>query len=179
VRKRVCILTGASRGLGLAMAQQLRERGYRLLTLARNPNPALDGPGVEQWAVDLSEPASAASRLRAWVAGLPPATSGVIQANALVPARSNPSAYQPTSYTAKPTMRYGMPQQASPRADIGNRLSGLDLTSCHDLTTTGEHLPALHLKAANELRNVRVAKGIVDLGVNAGLLRWRVSCYCY
>jgi benzil reductase ((S)-benzoin forming) len=71
VRKRVCILTGASRGLGLAMAQQLRERGYRLLTLARNPNPALDGPGVEQWAVDLSEPASAAARLRAWVAALP------------------------------------------------------------------------------------------------------------
>ncbi len=66
-----CILTGASRGLGLAMAQQLRARGVQLLTLARRPNPALDGPGVEQWAVDLAQPAEAAVRLAAWVAALP------------------------------------------------------------------------------------------------------------
>lgn len=69
--KRICILTGASRGLGLAMAQQLRAQGVRLLTLARQPNPGLDGTDVEQWAVDLSAPAAAAARLRAWVAALP------------------------------------------------------------------------------------------------------------
>jgi benzil reductase ((S)-benzoin forming) len=67
----VCILTGASRGLGLALATQLRTRGYRLLTLARTPHRALDGPDVEQWAVDLSAPAAAAARLRAWVGALP------------------------------------------------------------------------------------------------------------
>jgi benzil reductase ((S)-benzoin forming) len=65
------ILTGASRGLGLAMARQLRARGHRLLTLSRRPNTELDGPGVEQWAVDLSQPADAATRLRAWLAALP------------------------------------------------------------------------------------------------------------
>jgi len=65
------ILTGASRGLGLAMAGQLRARGHRLLTLSRRPNVELDGPGVEQWAVDLSQPAETAARLRAWVAALP------------------------------------------------------------------------------------------------------------
>jgi benzil reductase ((S)-benzoin forming) len=66
----VCILTGASRGLGLAMARQLRASGQRLLTLSRKPNAQFDGPGVEQWAVDLSQPAEAAARLRAWVAAL-------------------------------------------------------------------------------------------------------------
>jgi benzil reductase ((S)-benzoin forming) len=65
------ILTGASRGLGLAMARQLRQRGVRLLTLSRRPEPGLDGPGVEQWAVDLAQPAEAALRLQAWVAALP------------------------------------------------------------------------------------------------------------
>lgn len=65
------IVTGASRGLGLAIALQLRTRGVRLLTLSRRPNPALDGPTVEQWAVDLAEPAVAVARLQAWVAALP------------------------------------------------------------------------------------------------------------
>lgn len=67
----ICIVTGASRGLGLAMAMQLRAQGCRLLTLARTPNRTLDGPGVEQWAVDLSAPAAVAQRLRAWVSALP------------------------------------------------------------------------------------------------------------
>ncbi len=67
----ICILTGASRGLGLAMARQLRARGHRLLTLSRQPNVQLDGPGVEQWAVDLARPADAATRLQAWVQALP------------------------------------------------------------------------------------------------------------
>lgn len=67
----ICILTGASRGLGLAMARQLRGKGYRLLTMARRPNPELEGAEVEQWAVDLAQPAEAALRLRAWVAALP------------------------------------------------------------------------------------------------------------
>jgi benzil reductase ((S)-benzoin forming) len=72
----VSIITGASRGLGLAMAQQLRARGHRLLTLARSPNPLLDGPGTTQWAVDLAQPAQAAARLRAWLAALPTAEVG-------------------------------------------------------------------------------------------------------
>ena len=69
--KAIVIVTGASRGLGLAMARQLREGGHRLLTLSRQPNPELDGPGVEQWAVDLAQPAEVASRLQAWVRALP------------------------------------------------------------------------------------------------------------
>jgi NAD(P)-dependent dehydrogenase (short-subunit alcohol dehydrogenase family) len=65
------ILTGASRGLGRAMAQQLRARGVRLLTLSRQPDAALNGPDTEQWAVDLSQPAETAVRLATWVSALP------------------------------------------------------------------------------------------------------------
>lgn len=69
--KAIFIVTGASRGLGLAMARQLRESGHHLLTLSRQPSAQLDGPGVEQWAVDLAQPAEAAARLQAWVRALP------------------------------------------------------------------------------------------------------------
>ena len=53
------------------MARQLRNKGYRLLTMSRHPNPELDSAGVEQWAVDLAQPEQAAQRLHAWVAALP------------------------------------------------------------------------------------------------------------
>lgn len=66
----VTIVTGASRGLGLSMASQLLARGHRLLTLQRQPNPALQGK-VEQWSVDLADPAPVAERLAQWVAALP------------------------------------------------------------------------------------------------------------
>ena len=70
------ILTGASRGLGLAMATQLLQPGQRLLTLSRLRNDALqaqaDAAGVtlEQWPADLAEPAEVAARLGAWLAAL-------------------------------------------------------------------------------------------------------------
>lgn len=67
------ILTGASRGLGAAMAQQLLTRGAWLLTLSRHPDPALDakakaaGASLEQWAIDLADGASVAARLEKWL----------------------------------------------------------------------------------------------------------------
>ena len=70
----VTIVTGASRGLGLALAQQLRQRGHRLLTLQRQPAAALasaSGAPLEQWSVDLTDPLPVARRLRDWIAALP------------------------------------------------------------------------------------------------------------
>ena len=67
------ILTGASRGMGLAMAEQLLAAGHALLCIARHANPALaeraaqTGSRLEQWAQDLSEGEQAAARLRQWL----------------------------------------------------------------------------------------------------------------
>ena len=68
------LLTGASRGLGLAMAQQLLAPGHTLLTLARHPSQALAaqaqaaGAQLTQWPVDLSESHAVSTRLREWLA---------------------------------------------------------------------------------------------------------------
>ncbi len=70
------ILTGASRGLGLAMARQLMAPGRPLLCLSRHANPVLadlaraQGATVMQWALDLSDGAAAADRLRRWLSEL-------------------------------------------------------------------------------------------------------------
>jgi benzil reductase ((S)-benzoin forming) len=71
---RLIILTGASRGMGLAMASQLARRGDALLCLSRSDNSDLDalartsGARCEQWRVDLAEPAPVAERLLGWLA---------------------------------------------------------------------------------------------------------------
>lgn len=68
------ILTGGSRGMGLAMAQQLLQPGHTLVSIARNANPELTAPAgaaLEQWTLDLSQGAQAADRLHAWLAAQP------------------------------------------------------------------------------------------------------------
>nr|WP_315465820.1 SDR family NAD(P)-dependent oxidoreductase [uncultured Rhodoferax sp.] len=71
------ILTGASRGMGLAMAEQLLQAGHQLLCLSRHTQPALQqaaeasGALLEQWNVDLADGATAAARLHAWLQALP------------------------------------------------------------------------------------------------------------
>jgi len=67
------ILTGASRGMGLAMAEQLLQTGNALLCISRNANPALDiaaqkaAVPLTQWTHDLADGAGAATRLAAWL----------------------------------------------------------------------------------------------------------------
>ena len=60
------IITGASRGLGLAMAEQLRREGHRLLTISRKRADTLPA-SVMQWTLDLADPASVATQLQAWL----------------------------------------------------------------------------------------------------------------
>jgi NAD(P)-dependent dehydrogenase (short-subunit alcohol dehydrogenase family) len=75
----VTIVTGASRGLGRALAAQRLRAGHHVLTLARQPDDTLQavadasGARLEQWPVDLSAPHDVAARLEAWLAALPPA----------------------------------------------------------------------------------------------------------
>ncbi len=66
------LITGASRGLGLAMTQQRLAAGHRVLALARRA-PPLQHPRLEAWTVDLADPAPVATRLAAWLGALDPA----------------------------------------------------------------------------------------------------------
>jgi NAD(P)-dependent dehydrogenase (short-subunit alcohol dehydrogenase family) len=69
------VLTGASRGMGRAMAEQLVHDGHHLLCLSRQSDPelsALAPDRVTQWAADLSAPADAAQRLGQWLDMLAP-----------------------------------------------------------------------------------------------------------
>jgi benzil reductase ((S)-benzoin forming) len=62
------IVTGASRGLGLAMTEQRLARGDLVVAIARHPTVAVEGAGkLLSWALDLSDPEAAASRLQQWL----------------------------------------------------------------------------------------------------------------
>lgn len=67
------ILTGASRGLGAALAAVLLDESSDLLCLSRGRNASLDdlararGRRLEQWQVDLAEPLPVAERLKVWL----------------------------------------------------------------------------------------------------------------
>ena len=69
------IITGASRGMGLAMAEQLIDAGHDLLCMSRKHSDALGlratakGVRCEQWPQDLARPEVAALRLEGWLAG--------------------------------------------------------------------------------------------------------------
>jgi benzil reductase ((S)-benzoin forming) len=68
------IITGASRGMGLALAQQLLQSGNTLLCISRHASDALaqqaqsQGAALTQWTADLSDAAPTAEKLQAWLA---------------------------------------------------------------------------------------------------------------
>ena len=76
--KHLTILTGASRGMGLAMAEQLLKPDAVLLCISRGSSEALAlqaascGAELLQWQADLSDAAPVAQRLREWLATCKP-----------------------------------------------------------------------------------------------------------
>ncbi|MDE2628114.1 MAG: SDR family NAD(P)-dependent oxidoreductase [Burkholderiales bacterium] len=74
--RQLLILTGASRGMGAAMAEQLLASDHHLLCIARHRSDALSakaeaaGASCEQWALDLAQPVEAAARLQGWIGSL-------------------------------------------------------------------------------------------------------------
>lgn len=73
--KHLTILTGGSRGMGLAMGRQLLRQGHVLLSIARRTSDALAAEAgtaaqLIQWEQDLADSAGAAQRLGAWLATL-------------------------------------------------------------------------------------------------------------
>lgn len=71
--QRLYILTGASRGLGAALSRQLLAPAHELLCLSRGHDEHLHaeaakaGCSLQQWQVDLADPAAVAERLQAWL----------------------------------------------------------------------------------------------------------------
>ena len=109
------ILTGASRGMGHAMAEQLLQSGAHLLCISRKTSPELTalaqarGAVLEQWSADLADAAPVAQRLTAWLAAQDTAllhsatlinNAGVIPA--ITPLRDN------TSSELANTLRVGL-----------------------------------------------------------------------
>ena len=72
------ILTGASRGMGLAMAHELAQPGARLLCISRKRNPELQaqadaaGAVLEQWSADLADATAVAAQLAEWLQACDP-----------------------------------------------------------------------------------------------------------
>ncbi|WP_418320244.1 SDR family NAD(P)-dependent oxidoreductase [Piscinibacter sakaiensis] len=75
----IYIVTGASRGLGAAIAEQLLAPGHTVLCISRKQNPALEplagkaGATLLQWQRDLADPERVAEELAQWLAGIGPA----------------------------------------------------------------------------------------------------------
>jgi NAD(P)-dependent dehydrogenase (short-subunit alcohol dehydrogenase family) len=67
------LITGASRGLGAALAAQRLHEGHRVIGIARQASPELAalaaarGLPLEQWTLDLAEPEQAARALAGWL----------------------------------------------------------------------------------------------------------------
>jgi NAD(P)-dependent dehydrogenase (short-subunit alcohol dehydrogenase family) len=104
------IVTGASRGLGLALARQLLAAGGRVLTISRHPAGLAAGAGVlEQWTADLADAAPVAARLETWLRGLDPAAlaSATLVNNAGVISRLAPLAAVPAADLAN-AVRVGL-----------------------------------------------------------------------
>ena len=74
--KALFILTGASRGMGLAMAQQLLKPDHFLLCISRKTHEniaaqaASAGCALEQWPLDLEHSVPAAAKLSQWLQSL-------------------------------------------------------------------------------------------------------------
>ena len=96
--RHLTILTGASRGLGRALAEALLQPDALLLTIERHPDPALQaraaacGAHLEQWSQDLAETLEAAERLQHWLQTLAPSAlcSATLINNAAVLPRVGP-----------------------------------------------------------------------------------------
>lgn len=62
------IVTGASRGLGRAVAGQLLARGHAVIAVSRQAPQGLTHPQLQHWAADLADARAVSARLQAWLA---------------------------------------------------------------------------------------------------------------
>jgi benzil reductase ((S)-benzoin forming) len=70
MKKHLSIITGASRGMGLAIAEQLLASGYQVLAISRHATPlvAPSGSSLTSWTMDLADATPVAQGLAQWLA---------------------------------------------------------------------------------------------------------------
>jgi benzil reductase ((S)-benzoin forming) len=75
MNQHLTLITGASRGLGLAMCEQVLAQGHCVVAIARQRTELPVPPGAKllSWELDLSQPLAAASRLEEWLTTAGPA----------------------------------------------------------------------------------------------------------
>lgn len=61
------IVTGASRGLGRAVAEALLARGEQVISIARRAPEGLNSPQLQHWSADLADAGALAARLETWL----------------------------------------------------------------------------------------------------------------
>ncbi len=104
VSQHLFIITGASRGLGLALAQALLSPNHRVLGISRQSNDALKAAAhaqaapLTQWTLDLADAEAAALALQVWLSGLKPddfASATLINNAGVIPTIAPLSGSQP------------------------------------------------------------------------------------
>ncbi|OZI53563.1 SDR family oxidoreductase [Bordetella genomosp. 5] len=152
----LAILTGASRGLGAALARGLLKPGTRLVTLARRTDPDLaaqanaEGVELEQLPVDLSDLAVAGATAERLAAALPQARRYVLINNA--------GTVNPVANTAELT-------------DASAIASAFNLNVTAVMLLTARFLSALRGQGA-DVRIINISSG-AGRNPNAG---WGVYC---
>jgi benzil reductase ((S)-benzoin forming) len=81
------LITGASAGIGLALARAWLERGARVLALQRRPSPLLGHPNLREVRADLAELDALPERVRELVQGTPELDRVVLNAAIAAPLR--------------------------------------------------------------------------------------------
>jgi NAD(P)-dependent dehydrogenase (short-subunit alcohol dehydrogenase family) len=81
------LITGASAGIGLALAQAWLERGVRVLALQRRPSPLLGQPNFHEVRADLADLDTLPQRVRELVQGTPELERVVLNAAIAAPLR--------------------------------------------------------------------------------------------
>jgi NAD(P)-dependent dehydrogenase (short-subunit alcohol dehydrogenase family) len=109
--RHLTLITGASRGLGHALARQRLHEGHRVLTISRRPCDLAAPPGAEHvaWSQDLAETHAAAARLETWLGAQDPAlmASATLIHNAGVLSRLAPLAENDSAGLAQ-ALRVGL-----------------------------------------------------------------------
>ncbi|MDE2417605.1 MAG: SDR family NAD(P)-dependent oxidoreductase [Burkholderiales bacterium] len=161
--KHLTILTGASRGMGLAMAQQLLGVKTRLLCLSRHANAALEqeaartGTELEQWTADLADSATVAERLRLWLQMLDPVTlaSATLINNAGVISELVP-------------VRQAQPQDLAHALRVGLE-APMALTAAFLVTTKAWQMPRKVLNISSGLGRRAMASSAAYCAAKAGM----------